>query len=56
LHQPGALRDLARCARPPKKQRRVDYGPTPDRHDQHVYAWETTSTSLYGYAGKVGKL
>jgi hypothetical protein len=35
---------------------RVDYGPTPDRHDQHVYAWETTSTSLYGYAGKVGIL
>lgn len=26
---------------------RVDNGPTPDRHDQHVNAREQTSTSLY---------
>ena len=34
---------------------RVDYGPTPDHHDQHVNAWEQTSTSgLMPMLGKWG--
>jgi hypothetical protein len=59
LHQPDALRDLARLCQPIKKATkpsRVDHSPTPDCHDQHVNARERTITSLYGYAGKVGFL
>jgi hypothetical protein len=59
LHQPDALRVFAllwQTIRKATKHIRVDYGPTPDRHDQHVNARETTSTSLCGHAGKVGKM
>jgi hypothetical protein len=58
-HQPDALRVFAllwQTIKEATSKQRVGNGPTPDRHDQHVNARETTSTSLCGHAGKVGNL
>ena len=60
--QPDTLRVVWSCLRLIVKKAakivlpRVDNGPTPDRHDQHVYAWERQVPASNGYAGKVGLL
>lgn len=57
LHQPDALRVFGLVVPDHQKatdSKRVDNGPTPDCHDQHVNARERTSTSLYRMLGKWG--